>query len=104
MPLALHALALVATTALLPASRLLVLVRALMVTAILTALIRMAQPITTMASVILHHPTAVAALMVQVFLHQALAVVAQVEAFDFVLEFSAEFAHIGFSLRLYYAR
>ena len=39
----------------------------------------MAQP-TTMASVILHHPTAVAALMVQVFLHQALAVVAQVEA------------------------
>ena len=80
MPLALHALALVATTALLPASRLLVLVRALMVTAILTALIRMAQPITTMASVILHHPTAVAALMVQVFLHQALAVVAQVEA------------------------
>lgn len=33
-----------------------------------------------MASVILHHPTAVAALMVQVFLHQALAVVARVEA------------------------
>ena len=80
MPLALHALALVATTALLPASRLLVLVRALMVTAILTALIRMAQPIKTMASAILHHPTAVAALMVQAPLHQALAVVARVEA------------------------
>lgn len=78
MPLALHALVLVATTALLPASRQLVLVRALMVTAILTALIRMAQPITTMASAILHHPMAVAALMVQAPLHQALAVVAQV--------------------------
>ena len=80
MVLTLHALALVATTALLPASRQLVLVRALMVTAILTALIRMAQPITTMASEILHHHTAVAALMVQVLLHQALAVVAQAEA------------------------
>ena len=80
MPLALHAWALVATTALLPASRQLVLVRALMVTAILTALIRMAQPITTMASVILHHPTAVAALIAQALLHQALAVVAQVAA------------------------
>lgn len=80
MPLALHALVLVATTALLPASRQLVLVRALMVTAILTALIRMAQPITTMASAILHHHTAVAALMVQVLLHQVLAVVAQAEA------------------------
>lgn len=80
MPQALHALALVATTALLPASRQLVLVRALMVTAILTALIRMAQPITTMASAILHHPTAVAALMVQALLHQALAVVARGEA------------------------
>ena len=80
MPLALHALALVATTALLPASRQLVLVRALMVTAILTALIRMAQPIKTMASAILHHPTVVAALMVQALLHRALAVVAQVAA------------------------
>ena len=40
----------------------------------------MAQPTTTMASVILLHPTAVAALIAQVFLHQALAVVAQVEA------------------------
>lgn len=80
MPLALHALALVATTALLPASRLLVLVRALMVTAILTALIRMAQPIKTMASAILHHPTAVAALIVLALLHQALAVVARAEA------------------------
>ena len=80
MPLALHALALVATTALLPASRQLVLVRALMVTAILTALIRMAQPIKTMASAILPHPTVVAALMVQAPLHQALAVVAQAEA------------------------
>lgn len=80
MPLALHALALVATTALLPASRQLVLVRALMVTAILTALIRMAQPTTTMASAILHHHTAVAALMVQALLHQALAVVALAEA------------------------
>ena len=80
MPLALHALALVATTALLPASRLLVLVRALMVTAILTALIRMAQPITTTVSAILHHHTAEAALMVQALLHQALAVVARAEA------------------------
>lgn len=81
MPLALlHALALVATTALLPASRQLVLVRALMVTAILTALIRMAQPIKTMASAILHHPMAVAALMVQALLHRALAVVARAEA------------------------
>lgn len=80
MPLALHALALVATTALLPASRQLVLVRALMVTAILTALIRMAQPIKTMASAILHHHIAVAALMVQAPLHQALAVVARAEA------------------------
>lgn len=33
-----------------------------------------------MASAILHHPTAVAALMVQALLHQALAVVARVEA------------------------
>ena len=33
-----------------------------------------------MASAILHHPTAVAALMVQAPLHQALAVVAQAEA------------------------
>ena len=80
MVLTLHALALVATTALLPASRQLVLVRALMVTAILTALIRMAQTITTMASAILHHHTAVAALMVQALLHQALAVVVQAEA------------------------
>lgn len=80
MPLALHALALVATTALLPASRQLVLVRALMVTAILTALIRMAQPITTTVSAILHHHMAEAALMVQALLHQALAVVAQAEA------------------------
>lgn len=40
----------------------------------------MAQPITTMASAILHHHTAVAALMVQVLHHQALAVVARVEA------------------------
>ena len=80
MPLALHALALVATTALLPASRQLVLVRALMVTAILTALTRMAQPITTTVSAILHHHTAVAALMVQALLHQALAVVALAEA------------------------
>ena len=80
MPQAPHALALVATTALLSASRQLVLVRALMVTAILTALIRMAQPITTMASAILPHPTAVAALMVQAPLHQALAVVALAEA------------------------
>lgn len=80
MPLALHALALVATTALLPASRQLVLVRALMVTAILTALIRMAQPITTTVSAILHHHTAEAALMVQALLHQALAVVARAEA------------------------
>ena len=40
----------------------------------------MAQPTTTMASVILHHPTAVAALIAQALLHQALAVVAQVEA------------------------
>lgn len=80
MPQALHALALVATTELLPASRQLVLVRALMVTAILTALIRMAQPITTMASAILHHPMAEAALMVQALLHQALAVVARAEA------------------------
>lgn len=80
MPLALHALALVATTALLPASRLLVLVRALMVTAILTALIRMAQPIKTMASAILHHHIAVAALIVQALLHQALAEVARAEA------------------------
>ena len=80
MPLALHALALVATTELLPASRQLVLVRALMVTAILTALIRMVQPITTMASAILHHPMAEAALMVQALLHRALAVVARAEA------------------------
>ena len=80
MVLTLHALALVATTALLPASRQLVLVRALMVTAILTALIRMAQPITTTASAILHHHTAVAALMVQALLLRALAVVAQAEA------------------------
>lgn len=80
MPLALHALVLVATTALLPVSRQLVLVRALMVTAILTALIRMAQPITTTASAILHHHTAVAALMVQALHHQALAVVALAEA------------------------
>ena len=78
MPLALHALVLVATTALLPASRQLVLVRALMVTAILTALIRMAQ--TTMASAILHHHIAVAALIAQALHHQALAVVAQAEA------------------------
>ena len=40
----------------------------------------MAQPTTTMASVILHHPTEVAALIAQALLHQALAVVAQVEA------------------------
>ena len=40
----------------------------------------MAQPITTMASAILHHHTAVAALMVQALHHQALAVVAQAEA------------------------
>ena len=80
MPLALHALAHVATTALLPVSHQLVLVRALMVTAIPTALIRMAQPITTMASAILHHHTAVAALIAQVLLHRALAVVAQAEA------------------------
>lgn len=40
----------------------------------------MAQTITTMASAILHHHTAVAALTVQVLHHQALAVVAQVEA------------------------
>ena len=33
-----------------------------------------------MASAILHHPTAVAALMVQALLHQALAVVVVVEA------------------------
>ena len=75
-----HALALVATTALLPASRQLVLVHALMVTAILTAHIRMAQPITTTVSAILHHHTAEAALMVQALLHQALAVVARAEA------------------------
>lgn len=80
MPLALHALVLVATTALLLASRQLVLVRALMVTAILTALIRMAQPITTMASAILHHHIAVAALIAQALLLRALVVVARVEA------------------------
>lgn len=40
----------------------------------------MAQPITTTASAILHHHTAVAALMVQALLLRALAVVAQAEA------------------------
>lgn len=35
---------------------------------------------TTMASAILHHHTAVAALIAQALLHQALAVVAQAEA------------------------
>ena len=40
----------------------------------------MAQPIKTMASAILHHHIAVAALIVQALLHQALAVVARAEA------------------------
>ena len=40
----------------------------------------MAQPIKTMASAILHHHMAEAALMVQALHHQALAVVAQAEA------------------------
>ena len=40
----------------------------------------MAQPITTMASAILHHHTAVAALIAQALLLRALAVVARAEA------------------------
>lgn len=40
----------------------------------------MAQPIKTMASAILHHHIAVAALIVQALLHQALAEVARAEA------------------------